>query len=173
MTFNYNKTYFDRIFGESFSIVNIFTTDGNAQLDDILKTDILNDRFTAIYSLEDVEKFIPREEQAINYLTGPIYTDKISTSDFKKLNYDDLLVEIETYIANDPEDYVLISFRKLFYATLDKLRDDGIEGASFYYLNADNFPESSLFEVNVYDYYITIIVQLETGSLLRLTFGND
>jgi hypothetical protein len=171
------KSSVERVFGDGFSILNIFTIEPLVNdFSELLKTDILSAKYDGGYNVESGDEFIPIEHSNISAddVTGPVFRKLLKASDFIILDYHELGTKIETIDLQN--NWLNDAFLELFHLQISKIKMfANPQNFKFYFVDTMSLPKIYLSEeiYGIYDYYIVIIGMCENGRIIRLTFGND
>lgn len=163
----------------------------NPTLDCIIQSDLLNKKY---FSTEQQKNEIQRQlDQLTSYvemvgiykvdeneqieLYGPILKNKLSSSDFIKLDFSSYLTKIQTYImewTDENWNQRVEAFQEFHQIALAELKNNSAKERTYYFLDAENIDKEKLYEINWYDYFFTVVSTLENSdSLLIMNYGND
>ena len=163
----------------------------NPTLDCIIQSDLLNKKY---FSTEQQKNETQRQlDQLTSYvemvgiykvdeneqieLYGPILKNKLSSSDFIKLDFKSYLTKIQTYImewTDENWNQRVEAFQEFHQIALAELKNNSAKERTYYFLDAENIDKEKLYEINWYDYFFTVVSTLENSdSLLIMNYGND
>lgn len=156
--------------GLGFFCINTFSSSvKNPNLEELLKAHILNSaEFRTIQEIEKEVRVISTE----NY--GAIIIDKIEKSDFKELDYVQLISEIEKFCQDENWGEDLEVFKKNFKNAIFCFSDDDLKKRKFYYLNTEELNSEKIANPNFFTYLICFIsTSTEDNEVVCFTFGAD
>ena len=190
--FRHINHQFNNIPHDGFLILNKFKADiKNPSLKNIIRADLLNEDYFSteeqkIQTDKQLDQLISIAKRANAYevngnenieLYGPILKDKIKASDFKKLTYNEYLMEMQKYIMEWTDEgwYTMAkSFQIHHHYALKELQKLSAENRDYYFLNAESVEENRLYEVNWYDYFFCVVSTLKSSdNILIMNYGND
>jgi len=168
-----------------FFVFNILESDNpNPSVADLLESDILDKAY--FYTKEEIEirsqqwnKYfepIPEDKEVIE-IYGSILKEKILPSDFLELNYTEYLEKIENYISEWKKEEctdLANELKKIHIYSKEKLASENPEKRKFHFMDTENVEKSRQYEVNIYEYFFTIISTLENSNkIIVMNFGKD
>lgn len=156
-----SKSYF------GFYCVNIYQVNAvNTTLSILLDLNILNDNHLRDISVRQ------SENPSISY--GPIVLSKLSSKNFKEINYDELKLEISNYWKDENWGSDLLVFKENFEEALKDILPYLPQDRIYYYLNVEKIDVEILENPNFYSYFVTIISTLkDSEEVIVMTFGID
>lgn len=190
--FQHIKHEFENIPEKGFLIFNEFKSDiKNFTIEDIISSNLLDEKYFStekqkVQTQKQLDELITqaklygayREEETEKLeLYGPILKTKIEESDFEKFNHSKYLYEINNitkeWSDNGWNDLVK-TFHELNKNGLKRLENDNIKTREYYVLNSESIQKNKIYDVNWYDYFITVIIILQDShKVVIINFGND
>jgi hypothetical protein len=155
--------------GLGFYCVNIFEcSQDSPNLMDLLENEILKE-----------EEFGPigttkKESKEPTDYYGSILLNKINTSDFRTLHFNDLKSEMKEYWKDEDWGEDLPVFKANFELATSNLNEFELSNRTFYYINTEKIDSKKLTDPNFFSYLVCVIsTEKESNNIITLTFGMD
>jgi len=155
--------------GLGFYCVNVIESSNiDTNLTELLQSNILKEK--EFGPIETIRKEL---KGPTNYY-GSFLLNKISTSDFKTLDFNGLESEIAEYWKDEDWGEDLQIFKKNFELALSNLDEFDLSKRTFYYINAEKLDSDKLTDPNFFTYLVCVIsTEKESNKIITLTFGLD
>ncbi len=155
--------------GLGFFCVNIFEyVQDSPSLIELLQNEILKEK-----EFGPIESMKKELIEPTNYY-GSFLLNKISSSDFKTLNFNELESEITEYWKDEDWGEDLSVFKKNFELALSNLNGFDLSKRTFHFINAEKLELDKLTDPNFFTYLVCAIsTEKESKKIITLTFGLD
>lgn len=163
----------------------------NPSLDNLFSFDIINEKYfetesRRIQTENELEKLLStaraiaplNEKQAAQIkLYGPLFADKIESTDYIKLDFETYCEKIEHYISKWKEEGwndLAVSLEYYHKLSIRNLQNENAPLREYYFLDEEELPPDKHFEVNWYDYFFSVISTLKNSpEVITMNFGYD
>ena len=152
-----------------FYCVNIFeSSEINPKLAKLLESKILKEK-----EFGPIETINKRFKQSSDYY-GSIILNKIDSSDFKTLDYNEFKSEVKEYWSDEDWGEDLPIFKKNFELAISDLKQFELSNRNFYYINTEKTDPKKLTNPNFFTYLVCAIsTKKNSNKIITLTFGLD
>jgi len=133
----------------------------------VLNSKLLNDKF------DNLKKNELRISKINETNFGPFDTNKLTENDFIKLNYTELITEIEKYWKDENWGNDLPIFKENIKYVFNKLEFE-LGEKEFYYINMETTNNQKLINPNFYSYFVSIIsIEKNSNKIITTYYGLD
>ena len=160
-----------------FSRCNVFVAKNKKiTVNDVFSNKLLSDVHDRLINKKSLWKSIKHIFKS-NYLEnefGAVNLKKIEITDFEKLDYNGLILNLEKYWQDENWGKDLQLFKSIFFDVIDSLKEYDLESRDYYFINLEKAREEVFINPEFWIYFVGIFsIDTENGNVIVMYFGND